>query len=378
MLKFLVSPGELVLKGRNRGFFERQLDRNLRLALGKSLYRQDRFGSRRLLQVDGKIEEAQSRLRSVFGISRFASVNKADNWDDLKKQLKNILQEKSFRTFAIRAKNKDTKGLSGQKMNERLGNFIGKDFPVKVDLEKPELTIYVDHYPHAFYFHFGWQQGAGGLPVGISGQVLSLFSGGIDSPVAAYLMARRGCRVDLLHFYALDNAESVLASKIKPLFHLLQRYTVSSQLILLPYAPFYQAIRQRPPTGNEVVLFRRFILRAGERLAVKNGYRALVTGDNLSQVASQTLANIVATTETVKMPVFRPLIGFDKKEIIDWARRIGSYELSIRPYQDCCALVQKHAKTRVNLAAITKEEKQLKLEKALTSTLEKTVVVSGN
>jgi len=369
MLKILVSPGELALKGRNRGFFERQLDRNLRIVFGKKLYSQERYGARRMLQINSSPTIAKSLLKNVFGISRFAVVHEAKNWHELQKRLEKALKNHSFRTFAVRGNNKTGKGLSGQDINEKLGDFICQKFSAKVDLGNPELTIYIDHYPQIFYFYFNWQRGAGGLPVGISGRVLMLFSGGIDSPVAAYLLARRGCRVDFLHFYALNSSQEVLKTKIAPLIKLLQSYTLYSKLILLPYSPFYQAIRQRPANGNEVILFRRFILRAAEQLSTENSYQALATGDNLSQVASQTLDNIAATTEAVSTLVFRPLIGFDKVEIIAWARKIGSYELSIKPYQDCCALVQKHARTRVNLAAIINEEKKLKLNDILKTTL---------
>ncbi len=372
--KILLSPGELVLKGKNRYLFERQLDINLRQVLGEDLKTLRRLQGRRLLSL--ATPAAREKIKYIFGVSRWAWVEKAATWPELEKKLLAELAGQPRQPFAVRVSDK-TKKASSQQLNARLGAILQKELAWPVNLDRPQLTIYVDHYPDGYYFHFGWQKGSGGMPVGSSGRVLALFSGGIDSPVAAYLLARRGCQVDLLHFYALENPEAVLASKIGKLFQLLKPYLLQPRLILLPYRYFYQAIRQRPANGNETILFRRFILRAGELLAGKYGYQALVTGDNLAQVASQTLTNLVVTSQAVKMPIFRPLIGFDKVEIIDWARKIGSYSLSLENYPDCCALIQKHPRTRVNLQEIKDKEQNLRLASVLLRTVKERRVVEG-
>ncbi len=372
--KILLSPGELVLKGKNRRLFERQLDANLRQVLGNDLKDLRHFRGRRLLAVAGPA--AGGKIKYVFGVSRWAWVEKAATWPELEKKLLAELTGQPRQSFAVRVSDK-TKKASGQQLNTRLGAALQQGLGWPVDLDQPQITVYVDRYLDGYYFHFGWQKGSGGMPVGTSGRVLVLFSGGIDSPVAAYLLARRGCQVDLLHFYALENPAAVLASKIGKLFQLLQPYLLRPRLILLPYHRFYRAIRQRPATGNETVLFRRFILRAGELLAEEYGYQALVTGDNLAQVASQTLTNLAVTSQAVKIPIFRPLIGFDKIEIIAWARKIGSYSLSLEDYLDCCALIQKHPRTRVNLQEIENEEQNLRLASVLLQTVKERRVIEG-
>jgi thiamine biosynthesis protein ThiI len=184
------------------------------------------------------------------------------------------------------------------------------------------------------------------LPVSSAGRVLTLLSGGIDPPVAAWLMAKRGCRVDLIHFTAASlQLEEAQDYKVTLLARILNRYTLHSRLFLVPYTYFDLAL-MRTKVDYELVLFRRFMARVAEKLADRLKAQALVTGDNLSQVASQTLSNLASTSQAIAMPILRPLIGFDKEEIMSLARRIGTYDLSIEPYKDCCAIIARHPRTR--------------------------------
>ncbi|MGH8272378.1 MAG: tRNA sulfurtransferase, partial [Gammaproteobacteria bacterium] len=214
------------------------------------------------------------------------------------------------------------------------------------NLSAPDRTFHIGIYPQGVLLYAERNIGLGGLPAGSSGRVLALLSGGIDSPVAAFLMARRGCRVDCLHFSAnyLDR-DHAADTPVGRLARRLSRYTQQLTLHVAPYVPFDLALTGQH-SGYELVLFRRFMLRTAERLARRRRAVALVSGDSLSQVASQTLENLVALDAVATMPIFRPLIGLNKQEIITWARRIGSYETSIEPYKDCCALIGRGPKTR--------------------------------
>ncbi len=359
MAFYLLSPAELTLKGHNRGFFERRLDYNLRLFFGKNLKKLTRYQGRRLLQVNSPIPP--ERLRHFFGLSRWARVYPLANLTAVKRKLKNLLPMRQYQTFAVRATSKGNPKYRGRELNITLGNFIRQNFRKNVNLEKPDLTVYLEAYPDVYFLHFGWHPAAGGLPVGVSGRVLLLFSGGIDSPLAAYLLARRGCRVDLFHFYAFDNYQNVIKSKIVQLSQLLSRYTLSLRLVLVPYRPFYRALQKQSQPGLATTLFRRFILRSATYFARQNGYQAVASGDNLAQVASQTMANLQTISQASRFLFLRPLLTFNKEEIINWSRQIGTYKLSLRPYQDCCALLAKKPKTKTNLDEILAWEKKLNL-----------------
>jgi thiamine biosynthesis protein ThiI len=370
----LSSPGELALKGKNRSFFERKLKENISYALADLKPRIKRLNGKFLIEISGNDWElVKKRIKTIFGISLFFPVHRAEgkSLKQLKEKLASALEKKRFYSFAVRAKNKDpaTPEINSQTLNEELGRFIKDLSRAKVDLENPDLTIFVDKYPDCFYYYFEKETGAGGLPVGTTGKVLCLLSGGIDSPVAAYLMAKRGCQVDFVHFHAFANGKLALKSKVVKIFHILQNYTLHSRLFLLPYFPF-QAEILKIQTENELVLFRRFILKVSTQLAKQHGYQALVTGDNLGQVASQTLENLSVTEKAVDLPLFRPLLCFDKNEIIKLARKIGTYEESIKPYKDCCSLIQKHPKTKVKLEKVLKEESKLDLNSAIKETLD--------
>jgi len=251
-------------------------------------------------------------------------------------------------TFAVHAHRTD-KSLpaTSREIATRLGDVIRRNSDWDaVRLNKPDRTFYIDVHPDGMYIYADKLKGVGGLPVGTGGRVLALLSGGIDSPVAAFLLAKRGCYVDFFHLSASHMPrQEIISSVIGRLAARLSRYSQRSRLYVAPYTYFDLAL-SGSGSGYELVLFRRFMMRTAERLAQKCHALALVNGDSLGQVASQTLENLVSSTRVVDMPVFRPLIGSNKEEIIDIARRLGSYEISIEPYKDCCALIARHPKTK--------------------------------
>jgi thiamine biosynthesis protein ThiI len=265
------------------------------------------------------------------------------------------------KSFALRVHRVDKRfPLISAEMEKWLGDSVRERTPwSRVDLDTPDRTFFVDIYRDALYFYPERRKGVGGLPVGTSGRVLSLLSGGIDSPVASFLLARRGAWVDWFHMSASHVGKGDFETSVPGrLARVLSRYSLESHLFVVPYTHFDLALAGGE-TGYEPVLFRRFLFRVGEALAVRIGAAALVTGDSLAQVASQTLQNLITTTRAVEILVLRPLVGMDKQQIMDLARRIGTYDISIEPHKDCCALYARRVKTRTREEALSVLEARL-------------------
>jgi thiamine biosynthesis protein ThiI len=248
---------------------------------------------------------------------------------------------------------------------------------VSVELTGYKSTIYVQILNDEILVSFGKVNGLGGLPVGSSGRVLVLLSGGIDSPVAAIRMMKRGCNIDLLHFYQFPNHEEVLKSKIMQIVAVLREYGFSGKLYLAPYSEFYKHTFDSVPQKKELVMFRRFILKVANELAKENKTLGIASGDNLAQVASQTLENLYATNEASKLPVYRPLVSYDKAEIIKLAKEYGTYDASIEEYKDCCSLVAvKHPETKAKLEEIKEIEDKIGVDKIVEETIKKIKIIA--
>ncbi len=373
----LIHFGELGLKGRNQPMFRRQLRRNIRLklkGLGVNWTVKDSAGlfSIHVPPEDNEaVPPAVAALREVFGIVwlacarrlrpvRFTPETRERDWDLLQQ---NVLElaDRLFspgKAFAVRV-NRGNKLLpfKSPDIAAQLGEIIQTHTPwKKVNLTQPDVTFDLDLRCAATFLFAERLRGPAGLPVGTAGRVLALLSGGIDSPVAAWLMAKRGCRVDFLHFSASTMArEEILESKVWRLACQLSRYTLGARLFVVPYTYFDLALlRQR--LGYELVLFRRFMVRVAEKLAVELRAKALVTGDNLSQVASQTMTNLISTSQATGMQLMRPIVAFNKDETVALAQKIGTYDISVEPYKDCCALIASQPKTRSHHARLEQLE----------------------
>jgi len=358
---------EITLKGRNQGEFQQRLRDNVVHRLrGAGLPWRVRPARGRLYvdipsDAGDAVTAALAALAEVPGVDTLAAARwlrpsltgqhgDAPDWDLVEAAVVAAARE-AYRpdaTFAVRVNRVDKRlATTSQTLERRLGDAVRRDTDwERVRLKHPDRTFHVDVYPDGMYCYADKRPGPGGLPVGASGRVLALLSGGIDSPVAAYLAAKRGCAVDFLHLSASaapgpDAAGSVVAR----LAARVSRYSLRSRLWLAPYVHFDLAL-PGDRTGYELVLFRRFMARVAERLARRIGAQALVTGDSLGQVASQTLENLVSGSRSVSLPLLRPLLGFNKQEIIELSRRIGTYETSIEPYKDCCALLSRKPRTR--------------------------------
>ncbi len=373
---FLCHYHEVGLKKGNRAFFERRLCQNIRRALAEYPYKSvRRISGRILVEVPGDAphERIGQRLQKVFGLASCASAwLSGQSLEDLERNLWTLVRDREFDTFKIEARRAQKSfPLTSPELNRLLGSHVVERSGKGVNLTAPDLTCHVDIVERYAFLYFSKLPGARGLPVTTSGRVVVLLSGGIDSPVAAYKIMKRGCPVIFVHFhsYPFTNLES--QEKVRRLVRMLNQFQFQSVLYRVPFAHTQRQIVALTPPETRVVFYRRFMLRIAERLALKEGALALVTGDSIGQVASQTLANLSVISSTVGMPVLRPLVGDDKEEIIQTARRIGTFPVSILPDVDCCSLfVPKHPETRARVAAIEKIEAALDVEELVEAALE--------
>ena len=276
----------------------------------------------------------------------------------LRARILEALNGTRFESFRIETQRGDkTFPLNSPEINRRLGAAIKEKSAARVDLTHPELTVFVEILPRDAFFGFNKIPGAGGLPVGASGRVVSLISGGIDSPVAAYRMLQRGCRLIFVHFHSAPYLDKTSQEKVRQLVTALTRHQFQSRLYLVPFGEIQRQIVAAVNRPLRVILYRRMMLRIAEGLATKEKAKALVTGESLGQVASQTLENMAVIQQAAALPILRPLVGMDKQEIIDQARRIGTFEISSIPDQDCCQLfVPKHPATKARFDEVEDAE----------------------
>lgn len=368
------SPGlviahyqEIGLKGRNRSFFERTLASNISLQL-EALpgIRAKPIPGRLLVRLPDKSheEEVIRQLSTTFGLSSFSPTFELVNptMDSLVSTALSLAGQAAFESFKVRARRGnssfETRSLD---INIAVGSAIQKATGARVDLGKPDWTCYIELTGNRAYFYAEKIPGPGGLPVGTSGKVLALLSGGIDSPVAAWRMARRGSDVDFIHFHGQPFADPSSARQATRLARHLAPWTLRSKLWMIQFGNIQSEIVTSAPQELRIVLYRRMMMRISEALAKREGAQGLVTGECLGQVASQTLPNLTSIAEAIEsLPVLRPLIGFDKLEIEATAKLIGTYEISIQPHMDCCVLfIPRQVSTAVHAEDIARAETAL-------------------
>ncbi len=371
----LIHYHEINLKGNNRGWFETHLQQNI-VAILKDLdhVSVQRFAGRLLvgLSPESPVEEITGRLKVVFGVANLVVAwEVAAEMESIQSGLEELIRGMRFSSFKIDAR-RGTKDfpLNSQELNQRLGAFVQGLTRADVRLENPEAVFFVEIVGSRAFLYLSKIPGAGGLPSGTGGKVLCLLSGGIDSPVAAYRMMRRGCRVLYIHFHSFPHTSLESQEKVRRILQILARYQMGALLYLVPFADVQREIVAYSPPPLRVILYRRFMVRIAEALAQKERASALVTGDSLGQVASQTLENIRTISAASVLPIFRPLIGDDKEDIMRLAREIGTYEISILADQDCCSLfVPKHPETMSSLAQTEGAEASLNLPRLVEAAL---------
>ncbi len=378
----LIRYGEIGLKGKNRGFFEKMLVRNIErtLSLGPGHVR--RLRGRIFLEgIEAPFATVRGKLQRVFGIHSFSRIEEAPLEREAILEGAVALFERlratkpSARSFAVRVRraNKRFPATSMEIAREAGAAVLARAPEMSVDLEDPDLAVEIEIGERAAAFPLDRWPGPGGLPVGVGGRVMLLISGGIDSPVAGWLAMKRGCTLECVYFHTPPYTGGQVQEKVATLCrHLHGFHPAPLSLTVVHFTPILEAIQRSCPTDLGVVLQRRMMHRIAERLAERKGARALVTGENLGQVASQTLENLCRLDEVVSMPILRPLITFDKAETIELARRIGTYETSILPYSDCCALfVPSHPQTHASREGVERAEASLDVEALLLAALDR-------
>lgn len=380
-----VSFGEIALKGKNRPFFTRKLKKQMEMNLAKfknlTIY-DDR--SKFYVEADeADLDAIVDQLKKVFGIvviTRCWRVEKTiESIDEaVVMATKEALETKKYKTFKVDGNRSDKKfPLNSMEIARREGGVILGHFDeLKVDVHKPEFKVYVDVRTHA-YVYTEKMRGGGGLPVGCTGRGLLLLSGGIDSPVAAYMMAKRGVEINAIHFHSYPFTSERAKEKVIDLAKIVSQYTGEFRIYNINLLDIQKAVNENCAEKNMVIHSRRFMMKIAETIALKHDMKCLITGESLGQVASQTMEGIMATNSITTLPVFRPLIGMDKTEIMDIAQKIGTYETSILPFEDCCTVfLPKHPATKPNLKMLISEEEELDFDGLVNDAIEKMEIIT--
>jgi thiamine biosynthesis protein ThiI len=368
MKSVIIHYQEIALKGKNRPWFVARLVRNIREATRGLDVAQVRVLQGRIEVVLGPAaswDAVRERVALVFGIGNFARAGRAPlDVDAIAAEILKDLGPENPATFRVSARRADKRfPLSSPEIEREVGGRIKEARNWRVDLSKPELTINVEALTTEAFYSFGKIRGPGGLPVGASGRVACLLSGGIDSPVAAWRMMRRGCRVLFIHFHSYPILSRASQEKARELARLLTRFQFHSRLFLVPFGEIQQRVVLAVQPPLRVVVYRRLMMRIAERIARLNRAQALVTGDVVGQVASQTLENMATIGSVVALPVLRPLVGMDKEEITAEAQRLGTYPVSIIPDQDCCTLfTPRHPATKAKPQEVERAEDGLPMD----------------
>ncbi len=365
----MAYQGEVALKGLNRSTFESKLIKNIKTRLANlgefKIYKAQSTIYVEPKSIDCDIEKAFTRVKNTFGV---ATVSRAciceKNFDDIAKTAISYLstQLQTAKTFKVVARRADkTFKMDSMELSRELGGIVLSNFPhLKVDVKNPEALVYVEIRDFAAYVHAGKQIAGGGMPVSTSGKAAIMLSGGLDSPVSAYMMAKRGLYLMGVHFASPPYTSLRAEQKVCDLAQILTEYTGNMPLYIVGFTKVQEAIRDNAPDMLFTVLMRRSMMRITSLLCNKYGAEAIITGESLAQVASQTMKAIACTDAAQDLPVLRPLIGMDKTEIVEISRKIGCFETSIQPYEDCCTIfTPPHPKTRPELDEILQAEKDM-------------------
>lgn len=360
----IVHYNEIATKGKNRAFFENKLLTNINLAFNKEhkIYR--KYGLIYInLNENYNFEKTKQILKKIPGIAHFSFIKKASlDFENVKEKTFFFLKSINFKTFKVETKrnNKNYKYKSPD-INAMLGEYIFKNLNKKVDVKNPDLIYYLEVCEKEIYMYFEKIKGIGGLPVGTGGKVICSLSGGIDSPVSAYLFMKRGFFVNFVHIYNNTLVKTQVLDKIKKLVEKLSKYQPNTKLYIIPFSEIQKQIIANVQSDYRMLIYRRYMFKIINEIAIKEKAKGIVTGDNLGQVASQTIENITSIYSASKLPIFSPLIAFDKNEIIKIAKEINTFNISIEPYPDCCSyMLSKHPKTSSTIDEVIALEKNIK------------------
>lgn len=382
----LIRCGEIILKGLNRPAFEGKLISNMKKAL-YGLGKIDVVKSQSRIYIEPQEEgydfaAAMKRLTKVFGIVSVSPVWKIDtDFEEIKahslKMVKELVERTGYKTFKVETKRGNKRfPMESPEVSRELGAYILENVPdLAVDVKNPQFILYTE-IREASYVYSEVVPANGGMPVGTNGRAMLLLSGGIDSPVAGWMIAKRGVEIEAVHFYSYPYTSERAKEKVIDLAKILSTYCGEIKLHIVPFTDIQLEINEKCPHDEMTIIMRRAMMIISQRLAEKSGALALITGESVGQVASQTLHSLAATNAVVSMPVFRPLIGMDKNEVIDIARRIDTFETSILPYEDCCTVfVAKHPKTKPQIKRIEHSETKLDMETLISTAVDNTEIL---
>ena len=369
---FLLKLGEIVLKGANKRQFESRLRQNVRRRM-KKFGQFDVYIMQSTVYVEPKdvlcdVDGAWEACRSIFGVVSLCRCRPCEkNLDAIFEAIENYLGDDldCAKSFKVESKRSDKQfPMTSIQISQEIGGRLAEAHPgTQVDVHHPDYTVYVEVRDFAAYVHGPAEPGAGGLPTGVGGRAMCLLSGGIDSPVAAYMIAKRGVEIEAVHFFSYPYTSQLAKDKVVELARLVAKFSGKMTVNVVPFTEIQEAIRDNCPEEYFTLIMRRFMMEISQRIARHDGCGALITGENLGQVASQTMEAMTVTGAVVDMPIFMPLVGMDKEEIVTIARKIGTLETSILPYEDCCTVfTPKHPKTKPTLGQLIHAEKNLDRE----------------
>lgn len=368
----LLKLGELVLKGLNRRSFEDKLQANIHRRLNNlgsfRVYTRQSTTYVEPMNEDCDMDGAWEAMKQVFGVVGLSRAQACEkDKDAILRACQNYLDSKlrTAKTFKVETKRADkTFPMTSIQLSQYVGGELDELYPnLKVDVHHPELTVYVEIRDYSAFVHADPEPGAGGLPVGINGRAVSLLSGGIDSPVASYMIAKRGVSLEMVHFFSYPYTSPEAKEKVIELARLLTPWCGRLTVHVVPFTAIQEQLRRSCPEELFTIVMRRFMMRISQAVAQRCGAGALVTGECLGQVASQTMAAMQVTGSVVSLPVLRPVIGMDKEEIVQLARKIGTYETSILPYEDCCTVfTPRHPRLRPLPGEVELAEEKLDID----------------
>lgn len=368
---------EIFLKGLNKGSFERKLKKNIEKVLADVKYELITDSGRWFIYSEN-LEKVVEKVKKVFGIAEVCVVSQIErDFNLICEEALRQISESGYKTFKVETNraNKSFPGTS-QEISSKVGAYILSNIEnIQVDVHNPECILNVEIREDA-YVYSKRIKAVGGMPYETNGSTLLLLSGGIDSPVAGYLMARRGVKIHAVYFHSHPYTSERAKDKVKELARLLREYTGSLRLFVVPFTDIQMEIIEKCPEDELTIIMRRFMAAIANNLAEKHKIHSLTTGESIGQVASQTMEGLVVSSDAASIPIFRPLIAMDKVDIMDIARQIGTYETSILPYEDCCTIfVPKHPKTKPILGLIKNSESKLDVEKLINDSVENAEII---
>ena len=377
---FLLKLGEIVLKGANKRQFEDKLRQNVRRRM-KMYGNFDVYLMQSTVYVEPLDDEADmdgawEACRSIFGLVSLCRCRAcAKNLDSIFDTIEEYLGDEldCAESFKVESKRSDKAfPMTSIAISQEIGGRLAEAHPdCRVDVHHPAYTVYVEVRDLAAYVHGPAVPGAGGLPTGVGGRAMCLLSGGIDSPVAAYMIAKRGVEIEAVHFFSYPYTSQLAKDKVQELARLVTKYCGRMTLNVVGFTKIQETIRDNCPEEYFTLIMRRFMMEISQRIALQHGCGALITGENLGQVASQTMEAMTVTGAVVDIPIFMPLIGMDKEEIVTIARKIGTMETSVLPYEDCCTVfTPKHPKTKPSIGQLINAERKLDREALILDALE--------